>query len=95
MSDNEKRTFEVIQSSSGKIGGRYVSKTPAGAARKAGSKLVPTNGPATLSLSMKETTRGSKHKEFTYEWSRIEQLDTVNINGKEVVYKYKTKVIKI
>ncbi len=92
-STGEKRSFEVIESSIGKIGGRYLSKTPAGAAKKAGSKLSNgTEGEASIKLTIKETTRGSKKKQFTYQFTRIYQPDTVEINGKQVTYKYKTKV---
>jgi hypothetical protein len=97
MSANVKRSFEVIKVGSNNVnGGRYLSKTPASAAKKAGSQLSKDKeGAHNLRITIKETTRNSKKKEYTYDWSRVFEPTTVTINGKEVVYNYKTKVTAV
>ena len=54
--------------------GRYTSKYgPSSAAKKAFNnlcRLKNIRGQCTLWVTVKETTRGSKHKEFTYKCSR-------------------------
>jgi hypothetical protein len=54
-------------------GGRYISKTPANAARKAFTELCRTKrirGICTLIVTIRETTKNSKHKIFTYKLKR-------------------------
>ena len=79
-------------------GGRYVAKTPALAARKAlsyhcGVKKI--RGRCALLLKVKETTRGSKRKNFIYKASR-KRLDTpiVRFKGTDNEFKvhYATEV---
>lgn len=53
--------------------GRYIGRTPAGAARKAFSELCRVKrirGICTLFVTIKETTQGSAHKQYTYKLSR-------------------------
>ena len=53
--------------------GRYVGRTPAGAARKAFNQLCRVKrirGICTLFLTIQETTQGSAHKMFTYKLAR-------------------------
>lgn len=55
-------------------GGRYLSSTPASAARKAFSQAVRHYGLAgrvSMEVHILETTRGSHHKTFAYKVSRI------------------------
>ena len=54
-------------------GGKYVSKTPVQAARKAFSELCrikKIRGVCTLTVSVKETTQGSSKKVYTYKLNR-------------------------
>ena len=54
-------------------GGKYVSRTASGAARKAFSELCrikAMRGQCTLNVSIKETTQGSKKKVYTYKLKR-------------------------
>ena len=55
-------------------GGRYVARSPAAAARKALSyhcAVKRIRGRCALYIKVKETTRGSKRKNFIYKASRI------------------------
>jgi hypothetical protein len=92
-------TVEKIETSSGKkkgsenLGGRFISSTPAGAARKVGSKVCRSSnvkGQCTLYVTIRETTQGSNHKEFTYKVKRILDPVTIERNGVEITYRYRT-----
>jgi hypothetical protein len=77
------------------LGGRFISSTPAGAARKAGSQIcknTTVKGRCSLVITVKETTQGSKNKEFSYKFTRVYEPVTVNHNGVEVTHNYKTIV---
>ena len=53
--------------------GRYIGRTPAGAARKAFSELCRVKrirGICTLFVTIKETTQGSARKQYTYKLNR-------------------------
>ena len=61
-------------------GGRYVNKTPAGAARKAFSEFCRTKrvkGVCTLIVVMRETTKGSAGKLFTYKLNRMKLREPI------------------
>lgn len=78
-----------------KTGGRYISITPAGAAKKAFSQYYREHnikGKITLEVHVKETTRGSSGKVFKYRVSKIQQHREVQRNGETIVYEYTTKV---
>lgn len=101
---SDKRSFTVLSvSSKGKskgkdnLGGRFLSTTPSGAARKAASQVCRNSrvkGQCSLVVSIKETTRGSSGKEFKYSVKRVKVKDpqVVVRDGLEIVYKYTTKV---
>ena len=73
------RSFTVVDASKhggcktkGK-GGRYISRTPFGATKKAFNELCRVKkirGVCTLTISVRETTVGSKGKIFTYKMHR-------------------------
>jgi hypothetical protein len=71
--------------------GRYVSRNPAGAASKALTQLCnvkKVKGQCTLFLKMRETTQGSKRKEYLYNVKREKLSNPVEItNGVMVEYK--------
>jgi hypothetical protein len=79
------------------IGGRFVSSTPAGAARKAFARVCRESairGQCTLMVTIQETTRGSKGKMYHYKGKRMVQDRTVMRDGVKVNYHYTTKVTK-
>jgi len=54
-------------------GGKYISKTPVSAAKKAFNELCRVKkirGVCTLEITVKETTKNSKEKEYTYKLHR-------------------------
>ena len=79
-------------------GGRFINKTPAGAARKAFSEFCRTKrvkGICTLLVTMRETTQGAAGKMFTYKLSRRKLQDPIiRLEGtpNEFVIAYATKV---
>jgi len=78
--------------------GRYISKTPSGAASKALTQLCnvkDVRGQCTLFVKMRETTQGSKGKEFLYNVKREKLSEPVEIaSGVTVEYKNKVKSTK-
>lgn len=96
------RSFTVVEV--GKHGGcktkfnagRYINKTPAGAARKAFSehcRIKKIRGVCTLVVSVKETTKDSKGKVFSYKLHRRklkEPLIRLEGTPSEYVIEYKT-----
>lgn len=87
------RSF-VLVTASGKTIGRYVSKTPASAARKAGNRLLKKKKQISVHVHIKETTQGSLKKSFKYLVRRVRLVKQkqVQLKGKKVVYKFKTTV---
>jgi hypothetical protein len=78
-----------------KDSGRYISERPSDAARKVFSKACTTkgNGGCTLIITIRETTQGSKKKEYTYNVSR--KYDPIEVelkNGDVIEYKFTKKV---
>jgi hypothetical protein len=79
-------------------GGRFVNKTPAGAARKAFSEFCRTKrirGVCTLFVTIRETTSGNSGKLFTYKLNRMKLKNPlIRLEGtpNEFVIEYSTKV---
>lgn len=75
-------------------GGRYISTTPAAAAKKAFSQYCRAHpkGQKVLIIHVRETTSGSSHKIFKYRVSKVKDDTTVIRDGVEVHYKYKIKI---
>lgn len=98
------RSFTVLQVSkhggckTKKTGGRFINKTPSGAARKAFNEFCRTKrirGVCTLVVTLKETTKGSAGKEYTYRLNRMKLRDPViRLEGtnREYVIEYQTKI---
>lgn len=95
------RSFSVIhlksQSKGAKTkeGGRYISKTPMGAALKAFNRECRSSkikGQCSLVTILRETTSGSKHKLYRYKMRRnkLNKPKIILMNGTEVTIKYKT-----
>jgi hypothetical protein len=101
------RSFTVI-SVNGKEkseGGRYLSNNPSGAVRKAFNELLRKKnskskskgkkGNVKMLLVLRETTEGSKKKEYSYKVKRVILKSPRRVelkNGQEIVYRYDTKV---
>ena len=88
-------THGRVKSASQNAGGRYISKSPAGAASKAGSQICAktrVKGQCSLIIVLKETTQGSAHKEFAYRYRRVHEPRTVMRGGVEITYQYTTRV---
>lgn len=98
----DKRSFTVVsvstkrnKKSASNAGGRFISTTPAGAARKAASQVCRSSairGQCTLYVTVQETTRGSSGKTYTYKVKRVVVNEKVNHGGVMVNHKYSTKV---
>lgn len=93
------RSFKVINilSKDAKIsskGGRYKSKTPANAARKAFNQIFRKINKDFIKseITIKETTRNSSKKEYSYLFTRIKKLRPLEIkkNNKNIKINYKT-----
>jgi hypothetical protein len=103
MSDKRSFTIVSVKTSRGKekgnanLGGRFLSSTPSGAAKKAATRVCRDSkikGQCSLVISIRETTRNSSGKEHSYRVNRI-RLSSPQVivrDGQEVVYKYTTKV---
>jgi hypothetical protein len=77
------------------LGGRFISATPSSAARKAFSRVCRESkikGQCTLNIEITETTQGSPKKSFTYKIKRIHDPKTVERNGEQITYEYRTVV---
>ena len=88
--DKTDRSFTIT----GKSGGRYISKTPAGAAKKAFTqkcKKSNKKGVCSFDITLKETTQGSKNKTYKYKIKRT-KLKTplkVKLGKNDVIIKFK------
>lgn len=91
-------TVEKVENSKGKVmktsGGRYMSANAQCAAKKALTKACKgKRGKCSLKISMRETTRGSKGKVFTYDCGRVKLTKPKVLklkDGKSYTIKYKT-----
>lgn len=73
------------------LGGVFKGKTPSSIAKKAASRICKKSdirGQCTFTITIKETTRFSKKKEYTYRVKRVRRPTTVQHAGKDVVHKY-------
>jgi hypothetical protein len=104
------RSFTVI-SVNGKSksdGGRYISTNPSGAAKKSFNELLRKKSQSKskskskskkssvkMVLVLRETTQGSKNKEYCYRVKRVTLKSPRRVelkNGQEIVYRFDTKV---
>jgi hypothetical protein len=91
------KTYTVESSSVNVTGGRYKSKSPSSAARKAATKLFKKakgKSVAKITFCLRESTSGSDKKEFHYVANRVKLTKPLVrvINGVEIVNRYKTVV---
>lgn len=86
------RSFTVVNVDGREVeeGGRYMSNSPMGAAKKAGSRLMRKSGKNMVKLTVMETTRQSKNKQFSYAVKKEKVNDVAVRGGVQIVYKFKT-----
>ena len=98
------RSFTVIYLKSKgkktKKGGRYISRTPQRAAIKAFNKECRNSknkGKCSLVMILRETTSGSKHKNYRYKMERIKlsKPQKIKRGDIEITIKYKTSALKL
>jgi len=67
-----KRSFTVEASSTGDVGGRYISKGPGNAARKAASQIFRSHPTSkSIRVQMRETTQGSDKTLYAYKAKKV------------------------
>ncbi len=97
------RTFTVEAAHRGTTnlrvsGGRYISNSPSGAASKAFSQIlrnINIKGKVTITIHIRETTQGSKHKTYGYKVSRVPNntsADWIKSDDQSISFAYTTKV---
>ena len=96
------RSFTIVKINSSdrrvksnSVGGRFQSLNPSSAAKKAGSsvcRLNNINSSIKFKIAIRETTQGSSHKIFVYNFSRVHNPRTVMRSGKQITYEFETKV---
>lgn len=70
--EDGKRSFTIEDSSVDVTGGRYISKTPAAAAKKAAHQLFKAKpGHKSIKIVIKETTSASAHKFYYYHAKKV------------------------
>jgi hypothetical protein len=106
MPSAEKQTYTVVavKTSSGRVkgkanlGGRFVSTSPSGAAKKACTQICRASnvkGQCSLTITLRKTTRGGNHKEYVYKVNRVKDPVTVMRGDEEITYNYKTKAKRV
>lgn len=96
MKKENMRSFKLISSAFGvpSTTTRYESRVPASAARKAARVLFENNASKgnTVRLRIRETTRGSKGSEFSYEATKKHVDKKKTFDGKTFVVKHEVTV---
>lgn len=95
MADRSFKITNVTNSNGEKLGfegGRFISRTPASAAGKAGSQICKETGTNSLVITIQETTSGSTKKEKRYTYNRVKDPTLVNHNGVDILHEWKTIV---
>jgi hypothetical protein len=100
------RTFSVISvstttgrvKSAENLSGRYISKTPVGAAKKVVTKICSKSkikGQCTLIVHIREITRDGRAKDYSYKIKRIMNPVTIAKDGKDITFKYTLKATSL
>lgn len=100
------RTFSIVSVSTttGRVkgaenlSGRYISKTPVGAAKKVATKVCSKSkikGQCTLIIYIREITRDGRAKEYSYKIKRIMNPVTISKDGKDITFKYSLKATSL
>lgn len=82
------------------LGGRYLSKDPSSAAKKAGSSICRQNyinDEISFELTLRDTTKSEKtyNQVYTYNYMRLYNPKTVMRSGKKIAYKFKSEVERL
>lgn len=88
-------TIDQVDKLPNAYGGRYISNAPSAAAKKAGMRLIrehPRKLKNSVTLTIRETTRGSAGKTFKYKVSRFYDPVSIERGNEEITYEYKTVV---
>lgn len=85
-------TIRKINDRAVSSGGRYLSDTPAGAARKAGSRILRKKKVKSVKVCVLETTRGGLAKEYDYRVKKVSVNKEVVRDGVPILYRFKTVV---
>lgn len=90
-----KQSYTVESSDINFVGGRYISKFPLSAAKKAASRMFRNTNKNKIRFTLRRTTQGEDKKIYHYEGIRItlSKPITITLNGKEITYKYKVEVV--
>lgn len=78
--------------------GGHFKGTPMAVAKKMASRFcrhTKIKGQCTLFVTLKETTKGSKNKEYTYKIKRVKSTKTIERGGIEITYKYEFKATRM
>ena len=79
-------------------GGRYISTTPANAAKKAFSQYCRRHNKIrrfSLIIYLRETTNGSSHKIYKYKVSKVGEENEIKRGGETIMYSYKIQIKSI
>jgi|694.fasta_scaffold115158_3 hypothetical protein len=91
-------SYGVYDSDTKKTSGRYISKTPSSAAKKAARRLFKEKrGSRNITFMIRKTTRGSKREIYQYS-AELEVLRTpivINKDGNKIVIKNKINVTRV
>lgn len=71
-------------------GGRFLSNTPAGAARKAGNRVMRKRKVNSVKICVREVSRGGLGKEYAYRVKRVRVNEEVMRGGVPIFYEFKT-----
>jgi len=93
--EEQKRSFTVYGSNVNFKGGRYISLTPSSAAKKAASRIFreyPRK--SVVVLTLRETTSGSNHDNFSYKATKVNLKEpvVVTIGSKKIEYTFKIEI---
>jgi hypothetical protein len=88
----DKRSFTVEVSSNNRKGGRYLSKSPFGAARKAATKLFKDADVTEVRFILRETTKSSMSTNAKHYYYAKKSNDNREIKKKDATYIVTTKV---
>lgn len=93
-------SFTVVKTNVGEPGGRYISKTPNGAASKVASRLLREANKSSVKFVIQKTTRGSNHRYYAYEASVTKLSSPVMVfkkdeQGNKIVMNKSGQVLRV
>ena len=87
-------TYTVHESDIDFTGGRYKSKSPSSAAKKAASRMFKMTNKKHVVFTLRQTTQGTNKKLYKYRAEKI-KLDKpviLTIKGVEIIYNHKIDI---